>query len=279
MLSRILDFGSPHANRRQPLPIHKKLRWRGRRWYDPNWLKMLWSTVCLAAVGFAIRLVIFGLGASYSQEMQAASPPSQGLAGSPHDLSRLGPNHVTNSRDACVFCHAPHGAPSGAQQQLIPVWNHATTQTVFVLYTSASLNGAMDAQPTGSSLACLSCHDGTVAMGTLNEPPPEGGEADYSNALGGIDRSSGKMVGRNVLGNNLSGVHPISISYRDDLVKTLRPASELVGVKLYPSNKRGAKVQCGSCHDPHNYGSEGTTAPFLRVSKAGSELCFACHKI
>jgi predicted CXXCH cytochrome family protein len=239
---------------------------------------MTWSAVSVTLLGMAMRLLFYGASATYATEMKAAIPPNQGIAGSPHDLSRFGPNHVTASSDACVFCHSPHGKLS-TSKQLIPVWNHATTQTVFTMYTSPTLKGTVDAQPTGESLACLSCHDGTLAMGTLNEPPPGGGETDYTNAQDGIDRSSGKMVGGNVLGNSLAGVHPIAISYQDDLVKTLRPANQLVGVKLYPSNKRGAKVQCGSCHDPHNFGSEGTTAPFLRVSKVGSGLCLACHNL
>lgn len=35
----------------------------------------------------------------------------------------------------------------------------------------------------------------------------------------------------------------------------------------------GPSVECGSCHDPHNY----TNATFLRRANAGSALCLSCH--
>lgn len=36
----------------------------------------------------------------------------------------------------------------------------------------------------------------------------------------------------------------------------------------------GPSVECGSCHDPHNY----TNPTFLRISNTGSNLCLSCHK-
>ena len=35
----------------------------------------------------------------------------------------------------------------------------------------------------------------------------------------------------------------------------------------------GGKVQCASCHDPHN----NTNEPFLTKTNDGSQLCFTCH--
>ena len=35
----------------------------------------------------------------------------------------------------------------------------------------------------------------------------------------------------------------------------------------------GGKVQCASCHDPHNNVNE----PFLTKTNDGSQLCFTCH--
>jgi len=278
MLGRILDFRSPFANRRRDVPIWEKLRWRGRRWYDPNLIKLIWTTVCLFVVTSGVKFAIYLVTMGYSTPLAAASFPAHGVAGTPHDLTLTGPYTVTAARDACIFCHSPHGTIGGINRD-VPVWNHETTSSTFHMYSSSSLKGAVDDQPTGPSLACLSCHDGTVAMGTLHDAPVGGGETDYSGAIGGIDRNSGKMVGRNALPSDLSSVHPISIAYRDDLVPNLRPPADLVGVKLYPSNIRGAKVQCPSCHDPHDYGVQGDTAPFLRVTQMGSGLCFACHRM
>lgn len=254
------------------------IRWCGRRWYDPNERKVLWSTLCLALLGGALRLLILGGAASHPTPLAAQHAPSQGIHGTAHDLSSTGLHRVTDAKEVCIFCHTPHRSVEGIRQS-IPVWNHETTKVQFSMYTSESLKGAIDGQPMGPSLACLSCHDGTLAMGALHEVPNGGGENDYSHAEGGVNTKTGLMQGPNQVSRDLGSVHPISVTYRDDLDKSLRPPSQLQGVRLYPSNVRGAKVQCASCHDPHNFGIEGSTAPFLRVTKQGSALCLSCHMV
>ena len=210
-----------------------------------------------------------------------AAPPSIGIVGTAHDLSGTGLNRVTISTNVCVFCHAIHNSASTAQQ-LIPYWNRTTTSTTFQMYNSTvsqTLKGSVDNQPTGPSLACLSCHDGTVAMGSLINAPTGGGENTYTSIAGGVSNASGRLTGPNVVGPNLAGDHPVSITYQDNLNPGLKVASTLIGVKLYPNNATGNKMHCGSCHDVHNYGTVGATAPFLRVTMVNSALCVACHKM
>jgi len=53
-------------------------------------------------------------------------------------------------------------------------------------------------------------------------------------------------------------------------------------VLLYTRNDLGAVepfVECGSCHDPHNYDSflAGDSVAFLRVRNDSSQICTACH--
>ena len=253
-------------------------RWRGRRWYDPNERKVLWSASCMAVITMVTRVLLLGLSSTRTVPLMASLAPTRGIIGTAHDLSATGLYKVTQSTEVCVFCHAPHESLEGINQ-FIPEWNHVTTNAQFVMNSGPDIKGTLDAQPTGPSLACLSCHDGTVAMGALHEVPKGGGQNDYSHAEGGVNRSTGLMLGENVMRRDLSRVHPISMTYRDDLNKGLRHPSELVGVRLYPSNVRGGKVQCASCHDPHNFGSVGGTAPFLRVTKQGSSLCLSCHLV
>jgi len=69
----------------------------------------------------------------------------------------------------CVFCHTPHGATNNAS----PLWNRTLSSATYLPYTSASLDsqvirGAPLEQPGGSSKLCLSCHDGTLAIGNVN---------------------------------------------------------------------------------------------------------------
>lgn len=269
---------NPYRNLRL-VPWYQSIRWRGRRWYDPDERKVIWSSLTMALLMGGVRMAVYGFVLGHPEPLVASTlPPPTGIMGSPHDLSSHGPGHTTQSMEVCVFCHSPHGSGEDLAQD-IPVWNHVTTAAHFTMYSSPSLKGAVDPQPTGPSLACLSCHDGTVAVGAVYALPTGGGQNDYSQAQGGVDPQDGHMQGAALLGTDLSAGHPVSITYRDDLDHHLRPPAELVGVKLYPSNTRGAKVQCGSCHDPHNFGLEGSTAPFLRVTKAGSALCQRCHMI
>ena len=224
----------------------------------------------------------------------ASSTPASGVTGTMHDLSATGPNTVTGNTQICQFCHAPHYAAKGAAQ-LAPLWNHATTVATYTMYNAAnakseasSLQGTVDASPTGVSLACLSCHDGTVAVGSLlNYPYAAGGYVmSYATAKAGgaISQTTGLMSGVHAIGSSgdLTSDHPIGITYQDDKDLGLYPATGLLGVQLYPTNKTGSKVQCASCHDVHNWTLSPSTglggSPFLRVANTTSGLCKTCHK-
>src|SRR4029077_11329544 len=84
-----------------------------------------------------------------------------------HNLSASGPGTLkaTTETQVCVFCHTPHGATQG----VTPLWNRQLSSQTHTAYTSSSLDanaiqGSLD-QPGGSSKLCLSCHDGTLAIG------------------------------------------------------------------------------------------------------------------
>lgn len=221
--------------------------------------------------------------ASVSLLLQAA-PPAKGVDGTAHDLSITGLNSVTTATRSCVFCHTVHNSGGGGASQIAPDWNHTTTAATFTMYNNtnhaaSNLKGLVDSQPTGPSLACLSCHDGTVSVGSLLIAPNGGGNENYIGARGGVSPGTGRISsGPALIGTDLSNDHPVSITYQDNLDTGLQPAASLTGVRLYPENATGAKVQCSSCHDVHNFGSPGTTAPFLRVTMVGSFLCKSCHK-
>ena len=93
------------------------------------------------------------------------------IASTPHNLSVSGPGRVRAQSEAriCVFCHTPHNAKSGT-----PLWNREMSGAVYKIYSSTTLD-AKPGQPTGASKMCLSCHDGTVAIGkvrSLSTPIP-----------------------------------------------------------------------------------------------------------
>lgn len=219
-----------------------------------------------------------------SASVLRAAPPATGVEGTAHDLSITGLHAVTMATQSCVFCHTVHNSGGSGAPAVIPDWNHTTTVATFTMYNDtnsagANLKGTVDNQPTGPSLACLSCHDGTVSVGSLVSAPYGGGNETYVSASGNVSPATGRISGGGALvGTNLSNDHPISITYQDNLNPGLQPAASLSGVKLFPENATGAKVQCSSCHDVHNYGTASATAPFLRVTMVGSFLCKSCHK-
>ncbi len=187
---------------------------------------------------------------------------TQTILNSKHNLSISGlPGGVISSTETevCIFCHTPHNSNAQA-----PLWNRNSSTVVYTLYDktiSSSLN-ATPGQPDGASILCLSCHDGTIALGEVN-----------SRASDIFDGAGGKMPlssGAN-LGIDLSNNHPVSFTYDAAL------ASADGGLKFppdYPANVDGnSKLQCTSCHDPH----DNINGSFLLASNLNSGLCISCH--
>ena len=180
------------------------------------------------------------------------------LAGSDHDFTNESWN---NTGEMCVPCHTPHGAPTSVVGFSGLLWNHTVTSATFQMYTSVTLDGAIDTAPTGSSLLCLSCHDGTVGLGDF------GGQTGTS-----------PISGNELIGTDLRGEHPISVVYDPVADTGLHPTSNtLGGGQTILSVLEGGKMMCSSCHDVHNSPNEAFGSHLLRDTMAGSALCLDCH--
>jgi predicted CXXCH cytochrome family protein len=181
------------------------------------------------------------------------------VIGSDHDLSSAG-----NTDEVCVYCHTSHQADAAAGQP--PLWNHEFPSPVpnYGVYTSPTL----DATPTqigealgaaGASMLCMSCHDGSVAISALYNPPNSGGPDPIAALSGNAD-----------LGQDMSDDHPVNFSYQESIDNGdtgLNAAASVDDLLL------GGSVQCASCHQAHDPQFE----PFLRQSNVGSALCVRCH--
>jgi hypothetical protein len=109
------------------------------------------------------------------------TPCTEDIRNTKHNLNEntdIGP--ITGTTEVCIFCHTPHGArgvigtaPSGQA----PLWNRAIkTTTGYQMYSSPNFDGIdVAGGPKGVSLACLSCHDGTISFDALINPPGSGG--------------------------------------------------------------------------------------------------------
>ena len=174
-----------------------------------------------------------------------------------HNLSRTGPGPVKaeNVEEICFFCHVPHRGGRGGN-------NRPDTSASYTPYASSTQRAARPEVLGESTRLCMSCHDGTIALGQTRRDsqflPTQGTLAD--GRLG--DRPSN-------LGTDLRSSHPVSVS---------APASfELKdpGPGPVKQDARG-KVQCTSCHDPHQ-SANAVEGNFLVKTNRQGELCLSCH--
>ena len=87
-----------------------------------------------------------------------------------HNLSVSGPGPITalSESQICIFCHIPHQQAPAARY----LWNRSDPANAYIPYFSSTLKADVG-QPTGASRMCLSCHDGTIALGAINSSPTE----------------------------------------------------------------------------------------------------------
>lgn len=232
----------------------------------------------------------------------AAATPGTGIAGTNHDFAGIG-NPPTG---LCTFCHTPHRAQTQAL-----IWNHTLSSNIFTWSDPATTAGtdypSIDGDTyKGGTVKCLSCHDGTVAVGDIgwwNAGKPstpllnEKITGPYQIA-GWQGTSAGDMTGN----------HPVAMpipwsgtgsqyngSTTGSNIKLADWVSNPVvnGISLYNDDGSGnitagpvsgrTGIECASCHDPHN----GTTVQdqfFLRGHMGGNSggpdgyICLKCHQ-
>jgi predicted CXXCH cytochrome family protein len=184
-----------------------------------------------------------------------------GIIGTKHDLSAKtgpGPYKALTEDRICVFCHTPHNAFPQT-----PLWNKKMEGINYDQYPpySSSTRLSPATGPTGASRLCLSCHDGTLALGEVRLPSKK---IDMT-VPGGIPFSRPSNFGV-----SLASHHPISFEYSKAL-----PNPELYSPGLPPGLLFYGYdiIECTTCHDPH----DNTNKKFLAKSNEGSGLCVTCH--
>ncbi|MFZ5477449.1 MAG: cytochrome c3 family protein [Myxococcota bacterium] len=205
--------------------------------------------------------------------LDAAAAPGS-VVDTRHNLSVSGPGPVrsTTEQEVCIFCHAAHVPESGPA-----LWNHVTPSAVaYKPYESAQMV-ARAGQPDGDSRLCLSCHDGTIALGAVHSR--EKTIPVTATDAGGRLREDSPAR----LGTDLSGAHPVSVDYDEAMAgQDLRRAVRLrpldtsrPGESLLDEDR---KVQCTSCHDPHvDTASQGWDVPPFWRGDRYQDVCATCH--
>jgi len=195
----------------------------------------------------------------------------QSVVDTTHNLSISGPGTIRAASESqvCVFCHTPHNSTTQA-----PLWNRADPGGTYQMYWSPTMNAYPSSgsapQPNGSTKLCLSCHDGTIALGATvasGTIPMSGGITTMPTGSSGY------------LGTDLSGHHPVSFQVTTAIIAENNasgdvPLKSVLEMRSNPVAFIDAedRVQCASCHDPHQDPFGG----FLR-SPNEDDTCLACH--
>jgi hypothetical protein len=221
-----------------------------------------------------------------------------------HNFSISGPGPVTATSESqvCVFCHTPHAAE---QIPGAPLWNRKASTATYTPYTSSSIDANdIAATPGGTSKLCLSCHDGTIAIGNVNVAngqPNVQIELSGTGPGGVMPSGHGDNTGfTRKLGTDLANDHPISFTYNTDVATADGELRDPASVQHIANRSPGVKplvplendkLECNSCHDPHIRDVDLTkNIKFLRLNRfqenapvggafnqANDIVCLACH--
>ena len=202
-------------------------------------------------------LVVIGVG--------LVAPSALGddsVVNSVHDLSARGPGPIraVNESRVCIFCHAPHNAMPQTQ-----LWNRHLPRVNYRIYESSTLDARVD-QPSGPSKMCLSCHDGSLALGAVLSEP-------VMHPILTTPRTI--PPGPSDLTNDLSDDHPIGFRYDRALAfaDSQLQLPEVLSRELVFGKRN--EVHCTTCHDPHN----NMLGNFLRITDRLGANCLTCHRL
>ena len=245
-------------------------------------------------------LVIVGaiaVGLGY-QQLSFADGAGTGLAGSAHDFT----GEATRTVGLCTFCHTPHRA-----QQTKLLWNHTLSSLTYSWSDTTVTTGGtplpvFDASWQGISKNCLSCHDGTVAIGDVAWFAEA--SQQLSNTRHDNPSDAALITFFNSGSGDLRGNHPVAHPFPFQAqastyngVTTGAPAvgsgwqadPQSLGIRLFSDDGSGnisagavtgqTGIECSSCHDPHN-GNTVVENYFLRGTLTGSNteyICLKCH--
>ena len=261
--------------------------------------------------------------------LPGAAAMALGIAGTDHDFATkylttqtdggAGTNAVlvgtANSVGLCTYCHTPHSALSTTL-----LWNHNLSGNTFTWSDATSTTGgtayaSMSPTYKGSSVKCLSCHDGSVAIGDISL------YKEISPAVFNTFTLATQTIKKIGAGGVMNGNHPVGMpypfnqqtsTYNGIPVGARVPLTEFVAdpvnqngtfIRLYNDNGSGVMgvgavagktgMECSSCHDPHNNKvvnahvpstSTGVVGPtlLLRAAIDGSTasdgyICTQCH--
>lgn len=189
--------------------------------------------------------------------LAAAPARANDVAMSKHNFSTNGPGSIksTGESQVCIFCHVSH---KGRDLGL----NRPDPGAFYTPYASSTMQ-SLPGFPTAATRVCLSCHDGTVAVGMT--------VASGTLTIANTDAAGAIPAGPSRLGTDLRATHPVSVVPRAST--SVRAPPPFDPVKLDGTGQ----LQCTTCHDPHREDADPAQRKFLVKSNRYGEMCTTCH--
>ncbi len=212
----------------------------------------------------ALPITAILLAAGLTLGLRGQTNSKASVLNSKHDFRAASSANIRSlsATDSCVFCHTPHNATPGSY-----LWNHQLSNRDFPVYSSSTLQSTVTAiSPQDTSKLCLSCHDGTIALGdTVND-----GSIAFAQGNGYAlpGSSTSNLAGDQTFAND----HPFGFIPHVGGETQNPPALDAVRLD------KSGKVQCISCHDPHREDADPITRKFLVKNNQMSALCLTCHQ-
>jgi len=226
------------------------------------------------------------------------------IAATKHNLTTGGGFTRTTDGTAtlCGFCHLPHGGNTSIAA--LPLWARSMPAGPYTPYGGGqTLNNTTVGQPGTYSLTCLSCHDGSIGLGTVVKNGVTSSFAMTTTLPGGLTGGGAFQV-TNVdatngyspyVGTDLQNDHPVGFVFPTagygvgggvpgiglTVTNGGTAAAELVGAitgASFPVFQYAAVTdafECATCHDPHLENTGTTRTKFLRAANA--TICQDCH--
>lgn len=179
--------------------------------------------------------------------------------------------------EVCVYCHTPHGSNLAATA---PLWNRTIKNTNFQTYNQLGTSSLTQtvAQPGGSSLTCLSCHDGQTAIDSIINMPGSwrdrakvaGGQANQYTLGGGTPTQTQYKLSAQFLNTwtnaPLAGrtvtTHSASFNHAGLNSNMTANSGKALGPLVVPDGLGGTityDIGCMGCHSPNGITQPGFT--------------------
>ena len=250
---------------------------------------IVWSRHNLSAYGWPLQAVkVFGL----------SEYPFVGVSAATTEI--------------CVFCHTPHFGKTDTA----PLWNRGTSATGYVPY-GTTVGGTAITSVGGSSLACLSCHDGVTTFDNLINKPGKGSNTNGTGTDQGWrfymatavdipvtlehfattgcgtchsqEESDRLNIGLGPTGGavspgavDLSNDHPINVAYNGGTVASLRDSATVIS-SLTMDNARSNPSDPGDTYGRSDnlWAVKGFISDTATISDllrdSGKVQCTSCH--